>query len=373
MYGVFTSVETSERENTYLGLTGALDGSAELDTAAALEAPGSSRFYAPPSGGFFAIGNNDDITVTRYELGEDRSFIEVGRMSFASIGVTRLQNRVVFVDESKAYYIDETAGQLVVWNPAQLVIERTIALPPEFAEGFRGHSTDMPFGRFPLVEGRLYLPVAWFSDAGTARPVTGLAVVDTSTDSVLSYSETDRCPAATELAFDDNGDVYYGTSVNYPFYAHANDPELRGRTRPGCILRVRAGALGFDADYSLRVTELAGDRTSMGLTDAATPGTAYVQVLDEDTLPWAAIEDEDTFWEQPAWQWWRVNLRSGEATLDSEIPASAPYMTSYEVDGRRYVSRQEDGSSALYELSPSGAHALAFRSVGSIRGVARIR
>ena len=112
----------------------------------------------------------------------------------------------------------------------------------------------------------------------------------------------------------------------------------------------------------------------MGLTDAATPGTAYVQVIDEQIMPWADVADEDTFWEEPAWRWWRVDLRNGDAAPDPEIPASAPYMTSYEVDGRRYISRQSgDNGSRLYELSPSGAHAPAFGSIGSIRGVARVR
>lgn len=375
LYAVFTSVETDQDANTYLGLTPTLDGDGELDRSTALEAPGSSRFYAPPSGGFFAIGNNDDITITRYEIVGERSLVEVGRMSFAAIGVTRLQNRVVFVSATKAYYIDETGGQIAIWNPSAMTIERTVALPPSFADGVDGFSTDMPFGRFPLVDGRLFIPVAWFNfEAGTARDVTGLAVVDTASDSVISYSETSRCPAATELAFDDNGDVYYGTSVNYPFYAHANDPELRAVTRPGCVMRIVAGQTEFDPAYALRVTELAGQRTSMGLTDAATPGTAYVQVLDEAQLPWAQIRDEDTFWGEAAWAWWRVDLRSGEAAPDNEIPLSAPYMTSYEVDGRRFVSRQDgDSSSRLYELSPDGAHAPAFSSVGSIRGVARIR
>ncbi|HKO91576.1 MAG TPA: hypothetical protein VJU61_10510, partial [Polyangiaceae bacterium] len=357
LYAVFTSVETDEYEATYLGLTPSLEGAAELDTASALEAPGGSRFYAPRSGGFFAIGSNDDFTVTRYDLGPDGSLVETNRMSFAGIGVTRLQNRVVFVDETKAYYIDETAGQIAIWNPTAMTLEGTFRLPEPLADGYDGYSTDLPFGRFPLVDGRLFIPVAWYNfEAGTAREVTGLAIVDTTTDSVSSYTETERCAAATELAFDDNGDVYYGTGVNYPFYAHANDPDLRTATQPGCILRVRAGQQEFDPDYLLRVTQLTGGGTGMGLTDAATPGTAYVQVLDESLLPWAEIQDEDTFWEEPAWNWWRVDLRAAEAVIDNEIPASTPYMTSYEVDGRRYVAQQaENNRSRLYELSATGA------------------
>jgi hypothetical protein len=108
--------------------------------------------------------------------------------------------------------------------------------------------------------------------------------------------------------------------------------------------------------------------------NSRTDQPGVVQVIDERVLPWADVTDEDTFWERSAWSWWKVDLRSGQATLDPELPASAPYMTSYEVDGHRYVYRQSgDGGSRLYELSPTGAHSPAFSSIGSIRGVARLR
>lgn len=89
-------------------------------------------------------------------------------------------------------------------------------------------------------------------------------------------------------------------------------------------------------------------------------------------LAWGDIADEDAFWESTEWQWWRVDLRSGKAVRDAELPAGSPYMTSYEVDGRRFISRQtSDGESRLFELSADGQHKPAFRSLGEIRGVAR--
>jgi hypothetical protein len=79
-------------------------------------------------------------------------------------------------------------------------------------DGYQGYSTDLPLGRYPLVQGRMIIPAAWYDfERGSARALTGLAAIDTETDCVLSYSETDRCAGATELAFDDNGDVYFGT------------------------------------------------------------------------------------------------------------------------------------------------------------------
>jgi hypothetical protein len=83
--------------------------------------------------------------------------------------------------------------------------------------------------------------------------------VDTETDSVLSFTETDRCAGATELAFDNNGDVYYRTNVNQPYSRFAHDPKLLAETHPGCVLRIRAGEQEFDPDYLLRLEEVVGN------------------------------------------------------------------------------------------------------------------
>ena len=373
MYAVFTRVDSPEGETSYLATTDSLSGGNELGLAHALESPGSSRFYAPPTGGFFALGSNEDLTITRYDIDEQGRLGVTGRLSFANLGVTRLQHRAVFVSDSKAYYIDNTQEQLVVWDPGAMKIVRSIPLPEQIGDGYEGNSTVLPYMRFPLVEGRLFIPVGWENDeARTARNATGLVVFDTATDEVISYTETERCPAATELAFDDNGDVYFGTNVNYPFY-FTPDEATRVGSRPGCVLRIRAGEQAFDENYLLDLAAVVDGGVAMGLTDGSEPGVGYVQVLDESLKPWAEILDEDTFWGEAAWRWWRVDLAAGTASLDQHIPASTPFMTSHEVDGKRYVSRQtDDGESELFELSSDGEHRSVLRIAGDLRGVARL-
>jgi hypothetical protein len=373
LYAVFTRLESEEGETSYLATTNSLASEAKLDLADALEAPGASRFYAPPAGGYFALGSNEDLTLTRYDIDAAGTPRLTATISFAQLGVTRLQHRAVFVSESKAYYIDNTQAQIVVFDPSAMEIVTTIRLPEQVGDGYEGNTTVLPYLRFPVVDGRLFIPVGWENDtARTARHATGLVVFDTTTDEVVSYTETEACPAATELAFDDNGDVYFGTNVNYPFY-FTPDEQTRIASRPGCVLRIRAGEQAFDEDYLLRWVDLVDGGVAMGLTDGPEPGVGYVQVLDENVKPWAEIADEDTFWGEAAWRWWRVDLRNGTATLDDLIPASTPFMTAYEVDGKRYVARQTaDSESELFELSSEGEHRSVLRIDGDLRGVARL-
>jgi hypothetical protein len=99
-----------------------------------------------------------------------------------------------------------------------------------------------------------------------------------------------------------------------------------------------------------------------------------VQAIDTEQQAWAELSEEDTFWESPVWQWWQIDLREGKAKLDEGIPVSAPYMTSYDVAGERYISRQSgDNASRMYHLSADGEHEPSLRSVGEIRAVSRVR
>ncbi|MET0342456.1 MAG: hypothetical protein ABW252_15740 [Polyangiales bacterium] len=373
LYAVFTSVETPEGAHTYLGLTDSLERGT-LDPKQSLEAPEASRFYAPEGGGFFAIGSGEDYTITRYDVSADRKITETGKVSFAELGVTRLHYRAVFLSPTKAYYIDHTQGQIVVWNPATMTLTGKLDLPDEVTTGFEGFKTVLPYFQYPVVNGKLFIPVAWEdTEAGVARGTTGLAVVDTATDQLLSFTVTDRCPAATELAFDDNGDVYYGTNVNYPAYAYA-DPARRGTARDACILRIKAGEVAFDPSYRVRVADLVGGGVGMGLCNAAEPGFGYVQAIDENVLAWSTVKDEDTFWETPAWAWWRIDLAAGKAVRDTALPLSAPFIKSFQVDGSRYIVRQSgESSSSLFRLSATGEHVAGFSAPGQIAGIARVR
>jgi hypothetical protein len=370
LYAVYTQVRTVDGRTNFLSLTDTLAAPAELDASKAMEVPGFSRFFAPEGGGFFAIGSGEDMTITRYDVTDTDQFEESGRVSFAGVGVTWMHYRAIFFGPTRAYYVDNTAAQIVVWNPQEMTVSKTFALPDVVVDGRDGYETFFPFYRFPIVGDRLFIPVSWVNrEAGLARDVTGLIVVDTRTDAVLSYTETDRCPAATEIAFDDNGDVYFGTDYYYPMYSAA----VRGSTRPGCVLRILAGEDAFDADYMLSLAQVTGNRATLSLTDGPVPGVAYVSVLDEARLPWSEFAAEPRFDE--AWEWWRLDLASGEATVDTNMPVGGPGVSSHPLGLERFVvqSLADQSRSQLFKLSPDGEHEPGFSAPGLITGLARVR
>lgn len=93
-----------------------------------------------------------------------------------------------------------------------------------------------------------------------------------------------------------------------------------------------------------------------------------------DTCKRSTPSSKRGFWESPARQWWQVDRRAGTAKLDEGIPAGAPYMTSYDVNGERYISRQSgDNASRMDRLSTDGKHEPSLQNVGEIRAVSRVR
>src|SRR5699024_11988474 len=126
LYAVYWRLDTPDGRTNYVSLVNDLMGG-EVNPAEALEVPGRSRFYAQPQSNYFLIGNGENLTFTKYKLSEEGSkFKEGEKFSLANEGVTSLQARTVFLSDTKAYYIDNTQGQVVVFNLEK--IENTASL-----------------------------------------------------------------------------------------------------------------------------------------------------------------------------------------------------------------------------------------------------
>src|SRR5699024_12721959 len=85
------------------------------------------------------------------------------KFSLANEGVTSLQARTVFLRDTKAYYIDNTQGQIVIFNPEKMEITGSFDLPEKFANGYKGFTTQLGFNGYQLNGNRLSIPVGWIN------------------------------------------------------------------------------------------------------------------------------------------------------------------------------------------------------------------
>ena len=373
LYATFIRVDNPDGRINYVALTEDLEKDTEIDLTRALEVPGFSRMYAVDGRNFFAIGDGEDMTITRYTINESDEFVQGGRISFAGEGVTQMHWRNKFLSATKAYYVDVTQGQIVVWNPETMAITKTIALPEQVADGYQGYNTSVGFFDFPVLDDQMYIPLEWLNfNTNEGKAASGLVVVNTQTDQVISYTETDKAPAATNFVVDTNGDIYFGTSSYYVSHGFVKD----GTNRPnGGILRVKAGETVFDESYYVPFSGLTdGERIGVALASAPGEGIAYTALLNEDITSWSNITDFRSYVSSSGWEKWKINLRTGEVELEQGLPAAGPGADTRLIDGEPYIFSFNDfGSTTAFKLNENGNHEEKLTVDGLLQLVVKVR
>lgn len=370
LYAVFWRVNTPDGRIHYTSLVEDLE-SGVLDAGKALEKAGNARFFAPEAGKYFVIGDPGDYILTRYDIADDNQIVEGGRFSMANEGITDLQNRSIFLSETKAYYIDYTQGQIIVWNPEEMSITKAFDLPEQLKDGYQGYWVAMPIGRFQLVDNRLYIPAGWINwDDETYLDKTGLAIIDIENDALISYTEDDRCPMAVNPAILENGDAYYGVSYYLPFATTAREIE-----DCGCILKVEAGANGFDKAYDPNyMNQIDGYKVGLSLANSPKKDHGYVRVLDPSKLEWSPELDGKDYYGLN-WFTYEINLPTNKIVGKTDLPYAASYVDSpYVLDGDDFSSIQkEDGTTVLIKYAPDGSYTEGLSIPGTLLGLYKVR
>lgn len=371
VYAVYWRLNTPDGRTNYVSLVSDLMNG-EVDPSNALEVAGQSRFFSQPGSEYFVAGNGETLTFTRYNITSENTIEEGGQFSLANEGVTSLLNRNVFLSDTKAYYIDNTQGQVIIWNPEEMSITGSFNLPEELADGYQGFTTQLGFNGYQQNGNRLSIPVGWVNfDANTHLDKTGLAILDTENDQVLSYTEDTRCAMATEPAFTDNGDVYFGVSERYHFSTAA-----RATEDVGCILRKAAGADEFDQDYDpYMMDQIEGEKVGMSLFNSPKKDHAYFRVLDTDLMEWSAdIEGIDYY--NTVWNTYEINLPENEVTGKVDLPHGPSYSAPiYQVDGFLYsrLKLNDEGEHKVIRYSADGSYEEGITTPGLISDVVRLR
>lgn len=372
LYAVYWRVNTPDGRTNYVSLVNdVMEG--KVDPANALEVSGKSRFFAQQDAGYFIIGDGEDLSFTRYNISEDgSSFEEAGKFSLSNKGVTSLQRRNVFLSDTKAYYIDNTQGQIVIWNPQEMTITNSFDLPKEFANGYKGFTTQLGFSGYQVNGNRLNIPVGWINfENNTHLDKTGLAVINVESDQVISYNEDTRCALAIEPAFMPNGDVYYGVSERYHF-----SKEARAKEDCGCILKVAAGDDSFDEDYDpYFMNQIEGEKVGLGLTNSPKLNHGYVKVLDTDILSWSEDVEGINYYGL-VWKTYEINLPENKIVGKVDRPLAPSYAERiYKFGDESYgavkVSDEEDHKVVKYNAD--GSYVEGLEVPGYISNMQRLR
>ncbi|WP_394827260.1 hypothetical protein [Pendulispora albinea] len=366
-YLVGTRVWNDSATTSYFQVVSSIDEATTFDPKQALEVAGSAKLYTIPGVGWFAVGNGDDPTLTRFTLGNGRKLLQQEKITLQPQGVGRLWDTLYVVSPTKVYYPDREGRQLVIINPTEMTVEGTIKLPQTERTGYLSL-----YGYGSLLrDGKLIFPVGWFDwDVGDkVLGETGLVVIDTATNTVSRFDVDNRCGGITTPVLMASGDMYFTSS------ALAGAAFRLGRlpTAP-CALRIKAGADAFDPSYLARLSDV----TSTAIAGEPIPAggnSMFLRVFDETA---ATVKSDDQTWKltsQAAWQWWRWDVTTAKAVRLSELPSATADALWFQVDGRVFGAdaKTDYSSTTLIELTAQGGPKRSLTAPGFLHGVARVR
>ena len=332
-----------------------------LDLSRSLELNGFSRAYAYDGSAFTM--DSESLEITRHEVDAALDLQPGASFSMAGLGIRSFRPLFAFLSEERAYYVDLDNDQVVVWNPRAMTLEDTFPLDAVSRAGFESQATSVE-----VVGDRVFVTLAWtnFTELSVV-PSVAVIVIDAAEDRLEGIFEDDRCAAAGGSFVDENGDLYVVGDNDDGRYAVFGATALP----PPCLLRVPAGADGFDPDYYLDLRETTG-APELGHLAGLPDRTAVTRVIDE-SVDVDALGGLLELGGSEIWQWVVLDVDAGTST-ELDIPLTALPFPPFVMDGVLYVHREdtEGGISQLYRVE-GGAAIESLTVDGEILQLGRIR
>lgn len=307
--------------------------SGTLDLSRALELPDA---LVATNGEAIFVGNNEQLTLERYEVNRDYSFSLVGEMSLQRYGVDYINNEPLFFSPTSAYYVDAPQGQIITFDPSTMRITGDIQVPEILRDNYTTWMGP------PQRVGNRYLATLLYTDdawTATAPDSTVGIIVDEDEDEPIRMLRDDR-GVGSYLSFVGDDDSFYfaadGLSGNLALAQLQDVPSSR-------VLRVQSGEQEVDPSFMIDLGALLDTPATFGFWPAS--GDSFVvQAWASDVDPKDVLEPGDGGWGQPYYDWMFVDIDTMQAKPVAGLERSAAYNTlRLKVDGKTYLQRFTDG------------------------------
>lgn len=346
-----TRVWTADSSQGYLFTVSSLDKGTEVDLKKAVEIDDAWVFGKGDP--YFYTATLFSPTITRWTLSPKGGFEKDTVVSFVNYGVEGTHNAAFtpIFSKEKAYFVDSTSAQVVVWNPATMEFLRTIPLPAKAAGEF---ATYTPILGLSQRQDRIFVTIFWADpDSWWTKyaPSSRLVTIDPQTDTVVEVHDEDRCETMSPAGTTADGTSYFGP---WDYHATVRAVFGEGFGAKSCALRVVPSGMTYDEGYQVDLSSLVGGRPAGGLT-LLDDQYALIHVWHSELVAATPENWKETRFE-PAYTWYRWKL--GEATA-TELPNQMPSSEGGEwlrLDGAPYTynPNADYSKTTLFELNSSG-------------------
>jgi hypothetical protein len=247
----------------------------------------------------------------RFDVDDSDQLVQSAVLSFAGVGMTSLiGTHVYIVSDTKGYVFDPAGPRLIAWDPSAMTLTGTqIDLSATSRPGWVPNLSLGTLNQGAVRRGaELLIPLSWQDQDGNSRFASGVLVIDSDTDSVVSVDEDERCGEAYTNVAAPNGDVYF-----FPPAWSATAHYFIDMHQPTCVLRVRAGETSFDRDFSLDLSALGTGSAASGATPDGQSGFYFASV---DPVLWDALDSDLA----PFWRLWHYDFATEASRELTTLP-----------------------------------------------------
>ncbi|MEM0940992.1 MAG: hypothetical protein AAF600_21625 [Bacteroidota bacterium] len=369
LYSVFWSVNLPDGRANYISFVDDLI-TGTIDQSSSIELFGYTRYFPNSGQNYFITADNEDFSLTRYNVDDEGKVTIENTLSLKNEGVTWIYNNHVFVNDLTAYYIDTSQGRIIIYDPEEMIVTGYIELPEQMRTGYQGFETGYSIDP-KVVDGKIYITVSWINwDTGDYLHKTGLTVVDVNSNSILSYSEDDRVPIATSNIYAENGDIYFGISADAHFTSTRSLEDFGG------ILKVKAGSNEFDQSFDpYFMNQIEGKRIGLGLGQSPIQGRAYIRILDTSLAEWSPEGDGSEYYGF-VFDTYEIDLETNTVLGKVDLPKAPSYFWPQiiSIDGEMYSALEGEEYGTLIRYSSDGSYVEGLKTPsGSINSFSRFR
>lgn len=274
VYAIVTQVFDGESFTSYIVTTPSL--SMPLGVEDGIEISGRALGAGLSESGRLYIATDQSATITRYDLQQNGDLKKhKDELSFGPAGpsgIGEYAGQFHFVSDDKAYFFDGTTGNVIVWNPREMLYQKALSLAELLFDGEL-----LTFGAVPVRHGDDVLMFPGWRTTDNAKVPARAAVVtvDTKTDDV-SVIFDDRCGYVRDGFLADDGYVYMATEA---FASAAYYYDDKAANAP-CLIRFDPESGEFDQDFFIDISKWGVD--SAGTLLVGADNQPYLLGLDAD-------------------------------------------------------------------------------------------